>query len=353
MKKSFTLFCCILLISSCMKIHTANNENAAAKNDVEHFLTSEEFEVPVKEGYVTKVVMGGETIAEAVSPMTILIPRYTATKSGVQGPELFYTPLDEYPNNITPVNTSKLYQVVCFEDSKKGDYDYNDFVIHVSYRIHGNIFGFGVQPIALGSTKPIKLGCSVYKGDYLIYKGLITPDGKDCREQYFESQKGFINTVGTTINQQNGGWPSYLGSTCRNWQIDKYPGNGAMRVEWYIEVDNGLELYALSTAHPDKSLDSDLIPYGMVITNTGSTYIDDKGNVCGHDWFNYPQESVSLEKVYPELWQWLTGKKSLDFGDFYDQYNIPENAFPASDLGLYHATDVNVWEVRFSMDRRP
>ena len=353
MKKVITMFCCLLLISSCMKINSANTDSKVTRQDVEHFLTSEEFEVPVKEGFVTKVVMGGETIAEAVSPMTILLPKYSSTKAGAQGPELVYVPLDEYPNDIIPANTAKLYQVVCFEDSKKGDYDYNDFVMHVSYRINGNIFGFGVQPIALGSTKPIKLGCAVYKGDYLIYKGLITPDGKNCREQYFEGQEGFINTVGVQINQQNGGWPSYLGSTIRNWQMDKYPGNGAMRVEWYIEVDNGVELYALSTAYPNKSLDSDMIPYGLVLTNTGSVYYDRYGQECGRDWFNYPKESTSIGKVYPEIWKWLTGDKELDFSDFYDQNNIPENAFPASDLGLFDATDVNVWEVKYSMDRHP
>lgn len=39
-----------------------------------------------------------------------------------------------------------MFQVICFEDSYEGDYDYNDLVIHVLYQQKGNIFGFGVQP---------------------------------------------------------------------------------------------------------------------------------------------------------------------------------------------------------------
>ena len=42
-----------------------------------------------------------------------------------------------------------------FEDSRKGDYDYNDLIIHVSWSIRENSYTIAVQPIALGSSKKI------------------------------------------------------------------------------------------------------------------------------------------------------------------------------------------------------
>ncbi len=347
MKKVFILCCWALLAASCVK-KADSAPNGPAKTDVERYLSTQEFEVPVREGYVTKVIMDGETVAEAVSPMTILLPKFSATKAG-EMPVLDYVPVSEYGNEVDLENRAKLYQVVCFEDSKIGDYDYNDLVIHVIYKIQGNRFGFGVQPVALGSTKPIKLGCAVYKGDTRIFKGLITPEGKNCREQYFESQEGFINTVGSVINQQNGGWGGYLGSTIRNWQINKYPGEGAMRVEWYIEVDNGVEIYALSTTYLEQSFDKNNLPCGLVITSTGASYTHN-GLECGYDWFNYPRESQSIKDVYPQIWEWLNSNKAYRFADIYDPVNIPDGAYPASDLGLYRTTDVDVCNVKYRAD---
>lgn len=342
MKKIIFLLFCVSLFASCIKdVSNIDEEPAAEAPDVTHFLTTEEFTVPVKEGYVTQVMVGGEIIAEAVTPMTILLPRTVQTKAE-SGPQLVYVPLNEYPNNVEPVNNFKLYQVVCFEDSREGDYDYNDLVIHVLYKLRGNKFGFAVQPVALGSTKSIKLGCSVYKGNTLIYKNLVTPEGKDCREQYFKSQAGFINTQGKEANQQMEHY--FLASSIRNWDISKIAADGPMRVEWYIEVDHGAQLYALSTDHINQSFDKNGIPYGLVITHTGHMY-EDRGELCGFDWFNYPSESHSIADVYPGLWEWMTSPdRSYNF--FKDVYNgniVAEGAFPASDLGLFVSDDADVF----------
>ncbi len=344
MKKYGFILCSLLLVVSCVKEPGVPKEEPAVTPDVKHFQTSQEFEVPVRDGFVTQVVVGGETIAEAVSPMTILLPRYSAATKAAAEPGLVYVPRSEYPNVLE--NKAKLYQVVCFEDSREGDHDYNDLVIHVLYKRQGNIFGFGVHPVALGSTKSIKLGCSVYKGDTQIFKGLVTPEGKDCRTQYFESQEGFINTVGSVINQQNGGWNCYLASSIRNWDISKYPGTGAMRVEWYIVVDGGVELHALSTKYLDRSFDKNALPYGLVITNTGSQYIE-YGAICGLDWFNYPKESKGIETVYPGLWEWLTTDKAFDFADIYSGEAVPADAYPASDLGLFTSVDADVCNSKY------
>lgn len=335
MKKTILFPACLLLLASCVK-EPASEDGTPRLPDVDHFLTADAFDVPTRSGYVTTVTQGNDTVAEAVSPMSVMLPR----KSGAVN--VTYTPLSEYPNEIE--NKAKLYQVVCFEDSKSGDYDYNDLVIHVKYQVRGDIFGFGVQPIALGSVKSIRLGCVVYKGTTQVFKGLITPEGKDCRAQYFESQDGFVNTTGNAINQKNGGWNTYLGSTIRNWNVSRLPGTGAMRVEWYILVDDNTELYALSTSYLNQSFDKNALPCGLVITDTGSKYFENgqSGTVCGLDWFNYPKEAKHIRDVYPEIWEWLTSDKKYRFEDIYHQDNIPEKAFPASDLGLYRVTDADM-----------
>ncbi len=329
--------------TSCVKHETANIIDEGKKAQANRLQTTEEYEVPVRDGFVTRVSMNETVLAEAVSPLTILIPRQTGTRAG-EGVSLAYIPTSEYPNNIDLQNNSKLFQVVCFEDSRQADYDYNDFVFHVKYQTRGDKFGFIIQPIALGSTKPIKLGCIVYKGQTQLFKGLITEmnsetgEYNDCRTQYFRNQEGMINTFGKEVNQQEN-LHTYMGSSRRTWNMANVADNGAPRVEWYIVVDGNTELYALSTNYLDQSFDKNGRPYGIVITDTGSTYKDKYGYVCGKDWFNYPQESTHIQDVYPEIWQWLAGNSTYTFSDIYDASNIPVNAYPASDLRLYEVTD--------------
>lgn len=336
----------ILAVTSCVKASKSpNNPNEAEQAAiVTRLTTTETFQVPVKNGCVTKVEMDGNVIAEAISPMTILVPRSVPT-SKAEGLTYSFIPVNEYPNEITQ-NTAKLYQVICFEDSRTGDYDYNDLVIHVKYQTKGNLFGLGVHPIALGSTKSIYLGCIVYKGNTEIFNGLLTNLGKDCRNQYFKDQPGFINTVGKTSNffpqdKETSGWHQYLASTIRCWDISKYTGEGAIRVEWFIEVEGNTRLYALSTNYLNESFDKNGLPLGFVVSNTGTQYTDKGTIICGHDWFNYPMESKHLNTAYPELWNWLTTSTSkYNFSDIYSA-TVPDNAFPAADIGLFSVTDFN------------
>ena len=341
--KKITILMLAFLAASCIEKSDVR-PGSPVDVDIDHYQTAGTYDVPVKEGCITVVKAYGVTLAEAESPMTIWVPRMTLTRSD-EGLTTTFVPRDEYPNFAG--NKSQLFQVVCFEDSRRGDYDYNDLVIHVLYQTRQNIFGFGVQPVALGSTKSIKLGCVVYKGGKRIFKGLITPEGADCRSQYFKSMEGTLNTY----DKANIKVGEYLGSTIRNWDVSKIEGDGVMRVEWYIEVDNGVELYALSTAYLNDSFDKDKLPYGLVITATGTEYVDENGGyLCGFDWFNYPRESVHIKEVYPELWNWLTTDSSYDFADIYDGRNVPANACPAADLGLFEARTIDVTNRKYRAD---
>ncbi len=89
----------------------------------------------------------------------------------------------------------------------------------------------------------------------------------------------------------------------------------------------------------------------LAITATGTEYVDENGGyLCGVDWFNYPRESVHIKEVYPELWNWLTTDSSYDFADIYDGRNVPANACPAADLGLFEARTIDVTNRKYRAD---
>lgn len=191
--------------------------------------------------------------------------------------------------------------------------------------------------MALGSTKSIKLGCVVYKGGKRIFKGLITPEGADCRSQYFKSMEGTLNTY----DKANIKVGEYLGSTIRNWDVSKIEGNGPMRVEWYIEVDNGVELYALSTAYLNDSFDKDKLPYGLVITTTGTEYVDEKGGyLCGFDLDSTIRANRCISRRYiPEMWNWLTTDNSYNFGRYLRWQECPCECLPCRRPGAVRSPD--------------
>ena len=158
--KKITILMLAFLAASCIEKSDVR-PGSPVDVDIDHYQMAGTYDVPVKEGCITVVKAYGVTLAEAESPMTIWVPRMTLTRSD-EGLTTTFVPRDEYPNFAG--NKSQLFQVVCFEDSRRGDYDYNDLVIHVLYQTRQNIFGFGVQPVALGSTKSIKLRQAYLQG---------------------------------------------------------------------------------------------------------------------------------------------------------------------------------------------
>lgn len=116
---------------------------------ITRFVTTTEFKVPVKNEKVTVVMVGEDTIAVAYSEFPILIPKgidpqvsYMDVDGIASQKNLSRANGDTFINKVdVGVNKAKLFQVICFEDSRKGDFDYNDLVIHVKYQQRGDIFG--------------------------------------------------------------------------------------------------------------------------------------------------------------------------------------------------------------------
>ena len=332
----------LLFLFGCNKDVTVyNGPSDSGENNVEHFLSTEQLSVPVKEGCITIVKQGTDTIATATTPMTILIPKSeVGTKATyASNIDMTYVPEAQYANKTEFTNSNVLCQNICFEDSKNGDYDYNDLVIHVKYKRQGNVFGFCIQPIALGSSKSFKLGYIVYSGDDVLYEGYAA--SSNCRSDFFNSQDGFINTsVSRKINQIVNGkvsnYTTYLESTAHCWKLTGEQAKQLMRVDWYIELQDGTKIFALSTKYVDQSFDKNHLPYGLITTNTGRVY-QYEGKPVGKDWFDYPVENTHIKNVYPLLWEWMT-TATASYSS-YDVYTVQEanvdKVFPAVELGMY------------------
>ena len=174
----------IALISSCTRPGNLYNGGQRIANCV----TSEPFEVPVQEGYATYVMYGQDTVAIVTQPMTIQIPKgMKVSTKGSTGDEISieYEVLNDTDAKIA---YNKSWQAIMFEDTRSGDYDYNDLIIHVRNLHSWNKLQIDIQPIALGSQKVIKLGCVIGndKSKHII--------SEDVRKDLFGGEKGFINT---------------------------------------------------------------------------------------------------------------------------------------------------------------
>jgi hypothetical protein len=340
----FLFFLPLIILSSCSKELKVNNGPSNNNgNDVGHFLTSESFAVPVKAGFVSIVKLGDDTIAVATKPMNIMIPKgkeqtkaQFASNIGVE-----YVPTDEYQNKVGTLNVNwyEFNQLVCFEDTIDGDYDYNDFVFRAKYGFsmdaYGFYFGFCIQPIALGSSKYFDLGCIVYYNDGPIYDDILTSNG--CRKEFFNGQTGFINTslsrqINQTINGKVASLHEFDEHTSLRWGMSMFDTLQPIRVEWYIKLQDGTKLFALSTKYVDQSFDKDHLPYGLVISETGK-YLGSSSPTFA---FDYPVESVSIREVYPELWNWLNGKRAYNPEEIFTKSSTTESkTFPAYELGMY------------------
>lgn len=190
MKKVILAVASIALWASC--IEDEKDYSQIIETRVANCETSKDFSVPVKEGYTTFVTSGEDTLAMANEPITIRIPKNAtiSTRAEGDGINISYDVLKEGAETTY----AKTWQAVMFEDTQNGDYDYNDLIIHVKHQTdlpwakEESLETIEIQPIALGSTKTIKLGC-------ILSDGSTHMISDDVRTDLFGGRQGFINTV--------------------------------------------------------------------------------------------------------------------------------------------------------------
>lgn len=289
--KNILFYCglAILAVTSCVSPYYDPDESNI---DIENLINITSYEIPVKSGYTTYVIYQGDTIAIDNQPTTIPIPA-TAVQTKSEEDQLrivFKEGLD------SRIGSWQLFQTIAFEDSRNGDYDYNDLVIHTKYAYnrYTGIHKVGVHPIALGSTKQIGLGYLILSGNKVVANTLLTDN---CRRDLFEDIQGYINTkaftkrfIGYTIKESN--------------TLSEKPVSSSLSIIWYIIVDQGT-LYAVNSKY--SCLDLNDRPYGLVVTDTGRTYKEMNGATVGANWFSYPIESFNISDCYPLFDSWLQG----------------------------------------------
>lgn len=287
MKKTLLPFITIVALASCTHYDSLYKKENLDKI-IANCTTSEEFQVPVKEGYTTVVTYGEDTLAVANEPISILVPRRSKLQSksdGMPGIKIDYAIVK------STETYSQNWQAVMFEDSRRVDYDYNDLIIHVysSCNYNKSIQTIEIQPIALGSEKTIALGCILADGS----KHMITDD---VRRDLFKDAEGFVNT----LNDKD---PiKYKLSKKLTHQFNF--ANVLPTIAWFIEVEDE-RFFAISGDNQyvnyDEMITDDGLPYGLVIHGG----VDGKANGT----FVYPQEKTAIYKAYPDFNNWVKGIK--------------------------------------------
>lgn len=284
--------CILLCTASCIndeKDYPANPETRIASCE-----TSQDFTVPIREGYTTYITIGEDTLAAANEPITIRIPKEYApgrTRAGEDKINISYDVLKDGAETTY----SKAWQAVMFEDTPYGDYDYNDLIIHVRNMASNHPYQhpdetwqtISIQPIALGSNKNIGLGCVLSDGSEHIIS-------TDVRQDLFGGKQGFINTV----NDLEPVRYKLAGTPVTNHAFPKSEIKAAW-IAWFIEVE-GQRFYAVSSDIDFRKYDmvnKENMPYGLVVAGNNGT-------------FNYPQEKTSLFEAYPGFKDWINGKSS-------------------------------------------
>lgn len=351
MKKTLMLISMALLFAACVDKDEVMKDSQ--KININHAITTKEYTIPVKPGMMS-IVVGEDNQLIAVDSVAtqILVPTEGTLKVYYAAPSAVTDVLNSLGidatngsevNRFAQAGTYSLWQTIAFEDLLVGDYDYNDLVIHCRYQTQNNTNGnngkelrIGIQPIALGSTLKLRLGCDIYKGNTPIKTGIIVAD--NCRQDLFKGQVGYLNTQTHNFNAEF--MSKVLSFTFTPTQMAY---SGAISVNWYIEVYDKTGTTITNTFHAisahyldNHMLDANSNPYGLVMTHTGKidTQYGQPNHSSGHDWFNYPLEKTKIYVAYP-LWEsWLRGT-STDFVSLYDGGWNSDNVFHAGQLGVY------------------
>ena len=305
--------CLVALSISCTKEQGADiNKNV----DIDALESLTDYTVPVKKGCTSVVTLDDEVLAVTREPITIAVPK-SATRSNQF--KITYSTEDIFGD----YGSSRYWQYIAFEDTRNGDYDYNDVVIHcrVKTDIPWNYDGsqlckhaIAVQPVALGGTQTLKLGMLYRDNNDEIQEQILC---EDIRRDLFKGDPTFpINTDPTKPTRKVTNYMTEL-FECKTRESD-------FRVVWFL--DSGKDrLYAATTNFGmNKTVNmvsKDGLPYGISMTQK----------------WCYPIEWCNIRKAYPNFDQWLrTGNQ-----DVLIQNTVRENTFPAT---VRNGEDGDLWD---------
>lgn len=271
--------------------------------DFENIAPFASYEVPTKEGEVTIVTYGDDTLAITGIPMVIEVPKYAlrnTTKSG-DGIKVQYS-TDAKFEGYKDTGTSQARFTLFFEDTRNGDDDYNDMILAINRTevINKDIVTcrFEIYPIALGATKDFKLGFVEERNG----KEIIVAE--NCRRDLFGGRTGFINTVpeiAMVTDFDKFETPEYIWNRSDVW--------GRTFINWFIETDTERMYIALS----EKVVNQENIqifgndkgrPFGIAMPWNNAKPYD---IILGKSGPYYPVENSPIQKLYGNFEDWING----------------------------------------------
>ena len=299
----YTVSICALLCSCSIENTDVYKEKESSLTDVEKFITNTAMDVDVPSNEIAIVRLGNDTLSITDNSKSVLVP------NGIE-PTIEYVSLSNNSKTRSSNNTvnnlekkDQFWEVIAFEDSKNGDYDYNDLIVHVKYVVKNKNFSLYIQPVAYGATKSITLGFNVIKDGINIGTGSI----QNTRENLFNDvSNGFINTE--KYDKHYNGYTYSYNVKCNTNNLSD------ISIEWFIQVD-GQTIYAVNRTNYKYTLDNNNMPYGLVLSNVNKVgytqIVNNKSVEVGHDWFRYPKERVNIILCY-DIEKYKTGKYTLE-----------------------------------------
>lgn len=323
MKKYVYLLAILTLACSCSQndsLYSYENVNA----NLDQYLTDKTVSVTVPSGSIAVVTMGensADTMAIISTSQDIVVPKYvtpnidyvyattTASKSFTRANVVDASLYSQLEKNIN----ANYWQVLAFEDSKNGDYDYNDLILHNRFILYkNNDLNIAIHPVALGAAKTINFGYEVYKKSGSTYTYIGGDEIKDVRKSLFldQSNSGFINTESYQRHYDGYTYTKTFSNCTGN--LSDY-----CVVSYITTGDDSEKIYAINNENA-KSVDlfdTNGRPYALVLHGVSTTgydqYYNGKIQKVGKDWFQYPMEQVRIDDCY-DFNSWLQAGDNLD-----------------------------------------
>lgn len=288
MKKIIAIIMGVVSLTSCMSDYDPK------KIDLKNLDPYVTMVAPTEEGKLTVIRIDTSIIGRTDVAMEFLVPK------GVQPTYEFIPQTKKYQNG----GWFSYQQMACFEDTKNGDNDYNDFVAFITTIVTNDYSNWQnpttnttvyVQPIALGSSLDLQFGIRYPNGQIWMATDNI-------RRDFFKGKVGFINTDVDTYNKPN---PNAYYTKDKNHimrapvitlPINTYSQNPRINPFIISGADTiYLAIYShnLETTNYNNTIGGLGYPYG--ITFDGS--------------FSYPYEKTNIIGAYEDFLPWVNGTK--------------------------------------------
>ena len=344
-----------ITFSSCEKMDQPfSYENINANLD--KYITEKSYTVNVPDGAIAVVTMGEnstDTLSVTSTTKDIIVPKYiTPSVNYVYSKSQSLKSIRKTTSNTEDVNLyNNLYekqkdsywQVIAFEDSKNGDYDYNDLIVHNKYVLENGKLSIYIHPVALGAQKTINFGYELYKKSKSGYSLVSSDIINDVRKNLFvgKDESGFINTESYQRH--------YDGYTYGKTFDNCYGSLSDYCIVSYITTnDNTEKIYALNKENAKNTdlFDKNGMPYALVLhgvsKNGYKQNVNGKSIPVGYDWFKYPMERVNINNCY-DIQKWLQSESPLE------DYIIKDaKVFPINEASRYSSdgiTKVRIYEL--------